>query len=108
MPKLTDNTIVVHPDTGQPVLLVATGDLPDWAEGLVGDHLLDSKPAPAREPEREPEKPADEPAVPPRGGPGSGAPAWRSYAASVGVDVPQEASREDVIEALEAAGKPTE
>jgi hypothetical protein len=46
--------------------------------------------------------------VPPRGGPGSGAPAWRSYARSIGVEVADDASREDVIEALEDAGKPTE
>jgi hypothetical protein len=40
MPILTENTVVVDPKTGQPVLLAATGELPDWAVGLVGDHLL--------------------------------------------------------------------
>lgn len=41
MAILIENTVVVHPQTGQPVLLAATGELPRWAEGLVGDHLLD-------------------------------------------------------------------
>ncbi|MEV7267067.1 hypothetical protein AB0N38_26245 [Micromonospora aurantiaca] len=45
---------------------------------------------------------------PPKGGPGSGAPAWREYAASKQVEVAENASREDVWEALEAAGVPTE
>lgn len=48
------------------------------------------------------------PTPPAQGGPGSGAEAWRNYAAKVGVDVPQDASRDDVITALGAAGKPTE
>lgn len=48
------------------------------------------------------------PPVPPRGGPGSAAPAWRDYAAAVGVEVAADASRDDVIAALELAGKPTE
>ena len=51
----------------------------------------------------------EQPPTPPaQGGPGSSAEAWRSYAAKVGVDVPRDASRDDVITALEAAGKPTE
>lgn len=41
MPKLTANTVIPHPQTGEPVLLAESGDLPDWAVGLVGDHLLD-------------------------------------------------------------------
>lgn len=41
MPKLTDNTVVVNPQTGEPALLAAGGDVPDWAVDLVGDHLLD-------------------------------------------------------------------
>jgi hypothetical protein len=46
--------------------------------------------------------------IPPRGGSGSSAQAWREYATGVGVEVDPEASREDVIAALEKAGKPTE
>jgi len=45
---------------------------------------------------------------PPKGGAGSGAPAWRDYAASKGVEVSADASREDVLAALDAASVPTE
>lgn len=127
MPKLIDNTVVVHPKTGSPVLLAATGELPDWAVGLVGDHLLDGTPAkPARSAREDDEvarlkariaeleqaqaaadAPGSESKVPPRQGPGSGADKWRAYAKSVGVEVGEDASRDDVIVALEAASKPT-
>lgn len=46
--------------------------------------------------------------VPPRGGAGSGKDAWSAYAASKGVDVDAEASRDDIIAALDDAGVPTE
>lgn len=42
-------------------------------------------------------------APPPRSGPGSGAPAWREYAARNGVEVAPDESRDDVIAALDAA-----
>lgn len=51
--------------------------------------------------------PQSDTVVPPRGGPGSGALEWREYARTVGVEVADDASRDDVIAALEAAGKPT-
>jgi len=45
---------------------------------------------------------------PAKAGPGSSAEEWRNYAAALGVAVPEDARRDDVIAALEAAGKPTE
>lgn len=45
--------------------------------------------------------------VPPRQGPGSGVEKWREYAAAQQVEVAADASREDVIAALDQAGKPT-
>ncbi|WP_329151223.1 hypothetical protein OIU91_28385 [Streptomyces sp. NBC_01456] len=42
--------------------------------------------------------------APPRSGKGSGVEAWRSFADRKGVDVDQDATREDVIAACEAAG----
>jgi len=135
MPNLIGNTVVLHPKTGEPVLLGAGGPLPDWAAPLVGDHLVEGRStrrgasAPAKEdPAAElvrlqarinalkaaipstadggDEPPQDGP--PPKGGAGSGAPAWRKYAASKNVEVAEDASREDVVAALEAAGVPTE
>jgi len=49
MPKLTGTTIVVNPATFQPEVLLVGSDLPEWAAGMVGDHLLD-EPAPAPAP----------------------------------------------------------
>lgn len=51
---------------------------------------------------------ADPDGPPPKGGPGSGAPAWREYAAKRNVEVAADASREDVWEALDKARVPTE
>lgn len=46
---------------------------------------------------------------PPMGGPGSGRDAWAAYASTQGVTVTDEMrSRDDVVAALKAAGKPTE
>lgn len=45
--------------------------------------------------------------VPPRQGPGSGVDKWRAYATDQGVEVAADAMREDVIDALHKAGKPT-
>lgn len=49
-----------------------------------------------------------EPVPPPKGGAGSGVAKWREYADATGVQVDDEASRDDVIAALDAAGVPTE
>lgn len=46
----------------------------------------------------------DEP--PPRGGAGSGVEEWRSYAESKGVEVDEDASRDDIVAAVKKAGHP--
>ena len=51
MARLTENTVLVRPGTLEVVILVAGDEVPDWADGMVGDHLVeDEKPkrAPAR------------------------------------------------------------
>lgn len=51
MPKLTGSTTLMRPDTLEVVTLAEGDDLPEWADGLVGAHLLveDEKPKrPAR------------------------------------------------------------
>jgi hypothetical protein len=42
-------------------------------------------------------------AEPPRSGAGSGRPAWAEYAASLGLEVPADASRDDIIAAVDKA-----
>lgn len=45
---------------------------------------------------------------PPKAGAGSSVDAWAAYAADQGVEVPEDAKRDEIIAALEAAGKPVE
>jgi hypothetical protein len=45
VPKVIENTVIDHPDTGEAVVLHAGEDVPPWASKLVGEHLLDEKPA---------------------------------------------------------------
>lgn len=71
--------------------------------------LVGGKSQPTAQAEQAPtEEPVADSSIPPKGGPGSGAPAWREYAAESGVEVDEEASRDEVIEALTAAGVSTE
>jgi len=135
MAKLTENTHVRHPETGELAFLVAGGDVPEWASSLVGEHLVEGGSVRHREVgpvQEDPEaelarlqarinalkaaipstvKGSDEDGQdgpPPKGGAGSGAPAWREYAAKHNVEVAEDASREDVVAALTEAGVPTE
>lgn len=82
-------------------------DLPDWAadqitnpdvwEGELPRHL---------QPEQDPSRPPGDitPAEPPRAGKGSGRDAWAAFAALHGVEVPEDASREDIVGALADRG----
>lgn len=45
---------------------------------------------------------------PPKSGSGSGRDAWAAYAEQQGVTVPEGATRDDIVAALDTAGKPTE
>jgi hypothetical protein len=49
---------------------------------------------------------SDSPKPPPQAGPGSSGEVWRDYAKAVGVEVPQDAKRDDVIDLVKAAGQP--
>ena len=42
--KLTEGTLVRNPETGDLVSLLAGGEIPAWAESLVGDHLKSETP----------------------------------------------------------------
>ena len=66
-----------------------------------GDRLVDpSAPAPALESEPEAEPTSE---APPLGGPGSGRDAWVAYAESLGVEVTDDMSRDDIVAAVEEA-----
>ncbi|GIF14792.1 hypothetical protein [Actinoplanes teichomyceticus] len=90
--------------TGQSGTFGPADKLPDWAaKAITNPDVWDGEES--DEPAR-PSAPAPG-AVPARSGPGSGVEKWREYATSQGVDVPEGASRDDMIAALDAAGKPT-
>ena len=107
---------VIVRDPGGRLTFLSTGtQLPDWADGLVGDHVLtDRSPfAAAKQDSVEGSEPAeqhDEPAgdgPPARRGGGSGRAAWAEYATRHGVAVGEDDTRGDIIAACELAGLPT-
>lgn len=77
--------------------------LPDWAAAKITNpdaYVDNDEAAPAADDESAPH---DSDGAPPKTGKGSGLANWLTYAESLGVDVPEDASRDDVIAAVEAA-----
>lgn len=56
-------------------------------------------PAPAPDPEP---RPANGPQEPPRGGEGSGREAWATHAGTLGIEFAEDATRDDIIAAVDA------
>lgn len=107
---LNARTVVRNPQTAAVVSLPAGTKVPAWAEDLVGDHLTTggrkaaggeaTQPVAPVNPLKVPEAPAP-PSAPPRAGRGSGIEAWKTYAEAIGVEVPDDAQRDDVIELVD-------
>jgi hypothetical protein len=110
MARLADDVGYVHimnERGSEPVAFGPGDDVPEWAARKMGAHVFpDGKhPYPdeaTAESEREPG------AIPPKGGAGSGRDAWAAYANDVEVDIAAGATRDEIIAAIEKAGKPTE
>lgn len=92
MATLIDNTVVEHPETGERVTLFAGQEIPDWAEDLIGGHLVEA----AAETSDEPDD------LPPTSGKGSGVEAWAKYADAKGIAYPEGANRDEIIAAVDA------
>lgn len=101
--KLTAGVMLNHPGTGARVFLPTGSDLPTWATGLVGGHVLTAD----SQTEAGPVAVVASGKPPRKSGPGSSAAAWRKYAADREVQVPDDADRDQVIVALDEAGIPT-
>ena len=121
--RLTSSTVVRHPDTGALVFLASGAPCPDWAAERVGDHLLgstteaktedDTPPVPPSPPAATPVAPVDGPLdgttvpedggpnEPPRAGRGSGLEAWTGYVTALGLEVPADATRDQLIELVD-------
>ncbi|GGO59113.1 hypothetical protein GCM10010910_01310 [Microbacterium nanhaiense] len=106
MTKIRDDfngITILRTDGGLDVILRAGDTVPDGLS--VGEHLI-AKQAVETSPAA--------PTVPPKAGPGSSAKAWREYgvretsARGMNIDIPEDASKADIIDALESAGIPTE
>lgn len=53
MGRLTDNTVLTRPGTVDVVALAKGDEVPSWAEGLIGDHLIEQgEEKPKRAPQR--------------------------------------------------------
>ena len=102
--KLTAGVILRHPERGDPVFLPVGSEVPDWAEGQVGDHVLESGSESGPTPDREPLVGSP----PPQAGPGSGRTTWLDYAITHDVRVRDDTTRDDIIAACARAGVRTE
>ena len=89
---------VLPPEGGDPVAIGPDEEIPEWALSSVHErHLTDDDQADS-----------GGSGVPPRNGAGSGADAWAAYAASLGVDPPADAKRDEIVAAIADAGHPVE
>lgn len=105
---LTDNTLLIHPETAIPTPLTKGQKLPDWAKDEVGDHLLTTTKPGSEDDEDEGDTPnldAELPEdAPPVSGKGSGIDAWKAYADSIGVEYdPATTDKAVIIDAVKAA-----
>lgn len=52
MVVLSVNVVLANPETGEPVVLEAGSEIPDWAAAAIGDHAIEAdeseRPAPKR------------------------------------------------------------
>jgi hypothetical protein len=99
--RLAVNVMLRHPDNGEPRILLAGAEVPDWATGLVGDHCVEQA-------ESDPSTHSvNAGGPPPKTGRGSSRDAWAAYAGAHEFEVEEGATREDIIAGLDAAGIPT-
>jgi hypothetical protein len=84
-------------DDGQHHVFGPDDEVPAEFADKIGDHAWSST---------DDERPAGTP--PPQSGKGSGVDAWAAYAAEQGVAVPEDAKRDEIVQALSDAGHPVE
>jgi hypothetical protein len=109
--KLTSN-VIVQAEPGGPTAFAVFGpdseNIPGWALEQMGDHCFEAVSTPP-DPEAQLAEQSQAAAAnedgpggePPRAGRGSGVEAWTEYAVGLGIDVPEGASRDEVIELVD-------
>lgn len=110
--KVMAYTVVVrHPETDAPTAVLAGEPVPGWAKDLVHDDDLvkgrnfddgDQDKAKTGGAAAAPADGGDELTEPPRAGRGSGIATWVAYAGAIDLEVPEGASRGDVIALVDA------
>lgn len=99
--------VAVQDDDGVTHSFGPDSDVPDWAKRKITNEKVwdDYDPDAVKDPE-----PAggDPQGPPPQSGKGSGEDKWRAYAEQQGVDVSDVEGRDEIIDRLEAEGKPVE
>lgn len=102
---------ILDPETGRSVVLMAGTSVPAWAADLITNpKAFDDEDGDGgvAEPDLS-DSGADDGVTPsqsdppPRSGKGSGLDAWLAYAETLGIEVPDNASRDDVINAVDNA-----
>lgn len=89
-------TVYIKGPDGKTVPVLAGSEEPAWAKGKIGDHAFDAG------------DDSDEMGPPPRTGKGSGLAAWATYAAAHGIELDDDATKDDIIDALAAADVPVD
>jgi len=117
MAKIRDDlsgVVLAFNQRGGVFTLAAGDDVPDGV--TVGAHVLADAPEvkPKKTPKKSEAPTLSAPVVPPKAGPRSGVETWRTYAIEAAaekgfkIDIPDDAKRDEIIDALADAGIPTE
>lgn len=114
--RLTANVILAHPETGEPVIFEEGHEVPDWAAdlittpGLLGGGVADAAAPSAEIPGTDPDDDEGDSGapLPPKKGPKATVAAWAAYARAQGFEADDDATRAEIIAALESEGIPTE
>lgn len=94
--QLAATVHVMNPDTGLNEIFLAGSTPPKWAADLITN--------PGAWQTEEQQGAVSEDGPPPRSGSGSGRARWVEFAESQGVEVDDEATKDDIISLLEASG----
>lgn len=78
-------------------------DVPRWALERMGAHCFADGIHPLGE-----SGSGDDGGPPPKAGPGSSVDAWRAYAEAHGIEMPDDAKRDDIVQALADNGVPVD
>jgi len=94
--------VTVHDDNGAPHTFEPGTEVPDWAARKISNPNVWEGDAPVFEDE-DPDGDLSEDEVnePARSGKGSGLAVWAPYAKGLGIEVPDEATRDDVIKLVD-------